>query len=106
MSPAVMVYTGTRYDLEPDLTRTPWVIHRTRWGTLRMLLGAHHPVVEVMEPAAVGDWIFLFAQIAAIRIRSLATRRTVTISSYCIANADPAPEAKARWHLSDAVARR
>ena len=70
-----------------------------------MLLGAHHPVVEVMEPAAVGAWFFLFAQIAAIRIRSLVTRRTATISSYCIANADPAVEAKIRWHLPDAVAR-
>jgi glycosyltransferase involved in cell wall biosynthesis len=107
MSPAIMLFTGTRYDLEPELlARTPWVIHQTRWGVVRTLLSAHHPVIEVMEPAAVDGWPFLFAQIAAIRIRSLVSRRPATITSYCIANGDPTPETKARWHLPGAVARR
>ena len=35
----------------------------------------------------------------AVRLRSIVARRRSTIAAYCMANADPALEVQARWHL-------
>jgi glycosyltransferase involved in cell wall biosynthesis len=106
MVPARMLYTGTRYDFDEalvDPSEPPVLVGR--FGVLRELLRRHHDVVEVTEPAMITRAGFLLVQLLAVRARDLVDRRRTMIVTYCIGNADPALEVRARWHLPLPVAR-
>jgi glycosyltransferase involved in cell wall biosynthesis len=100
MEPAQVLYTGTRYDFDENVAdRTDIPVQSSRVGVLKELLRHHHSVVEINEPAMVGQGPYLLAQVLAIRARSLLLRRPSEVTAYCIANADPALELRARWRL-------
>jgi glycosyltransferase involved in cell wall biosynthesis len=107
MAPARVLYTGRRNDFDASLIDQSNPPERlSRLGVLRELLRRHHETVEINEPALVASWPFLLSQIAAVRLRALATRRRRSvIVTYCIGNADPAREAQVRWRLPPPVAR-
>jgi glycosyltransferase involved in cell wall biosynthesis len=106
MTPARVLFTRTRYDFDESLVdpaNPP--VRLTRLGVVRELLRREHAVVEMNEPA-IGDLFpFLLAQVAAIRLRGLISRRRATIAAYCIQNADPALELARRWRLPRPLAR-
>jgi glycosyltransferase involved in cell wall biosynthesis len=105
MVPARVLYTDRRNDFDASLIDPASPPERlSRLGVLRELLRRHHETVEINEPALVASWPFLLAQVAAVRLRALATRRRTAIVTYCIGNADPAVEAQARWRLPPRVA--
>lgn len=100
MVPARVIYGTTRYDYDPteaDPANPP--VQLNRLGILRELARRHHTTVDINEPAMVDRWFFLLLQVLAVRFRSLLARRPTTIASYCMANANPALEVGARWHL-------
>ncbi|HEY8524539.1 MAG TPA: glycosyltransferase [Acidimicrobiales bacterium] len=106
MVPARVLYTSRRADFDRSLVDPDHPPERRgRLGVLRELAGRRHDVVEVNEPALVERWPDLLAQVAAVRLQGLVTRRRPAVVAYAIGNADPALEAAARWRLPAPVAR-
>jgi glycosyltransferase involved in cell wall biosynthesis len=106
MTPARVLYTSHRDDFDESLIDPANPPERVgRLAVLRELLRRHHDVVEINEPALVGSWGFLLAQVAAARLRALVDRRPTAVVTYCIGNADPAAEVRARWRLPAPAAR-
>jgi glycosyltransferase involved in cell wall biosynthesis len=106
MTPARVLYTSHRDDFDQSLIDPANPPERLgRLDVLRELLRRHHDVVEINEPALVGNWTFLLAQVAAARLRAFVSRRPTAVVTYCIGNADPAAELRARWRLPPAAAR-
>jgi glycosyltransferase involved in cell wall biosynthesis len=106
MTPARVLYTSHRDDFDESLAdpaNPPEAVGRLR--ALGELLARHHDVVEINEPALVGSWGSLLAQVAAARLRAVLARRPTAVVTYCIGNADPAAEVQARWRLPPAAAR-
>jgi glycosyltransferase involved in cell wall biosynthesis len=106
MVPARTFYTGTRYDFDASLVdpaNPP--VRVTRPGAVRELLRRHYAVVEVNEPDMVTEWPFLAAQIGAVRLRGLLSRRRTAIVAYCIGLTEPAFELRRRWRLPGVIAR-
>jgi glycosyltransferase involved in cell wall biosynthesis len=100
MAPARVLYTSRRPDFDTSLVDPANPPHHlSRFGVVRELLRQRYETVEINEPATVEAWPFLLAQIAAVRLRDLATRRRSRIVTYCIGNADPALELRARWKV-------
>jgi glycosyltransferase involved in cell wall biosynthesis len=100
MAPARVLYTSRRTDFDASLVDPANPPHQlSRFGVVRELLRQRYETVEINEPATVDAWPFLLAQIAAVRLRDLVTRRRTTIVTYCIGNADPAVELRARWKV-------
>lgn len=106
MVPARVLYTSRRDDFDTSLIDPANPPERlSQLGVLRELLRRHHDTVEINEPALVECWPSLLAQIAAVRLRGLAARRRTAVVTYCIGNADPALEVRARWRLPLPLAR-
>jgi len=103
---ADLIYNTTRYDYDPaaaDSGNPPRQLSRP--ATVITLLRTPYRAVEVAEPAVVDRWLDLFAQITAIRIRSLVSWRRTRIVAYCIGIADPQFEVMARWRFPRRVAK-
>jgi glycosyltransferase involved in cell wall biosynthesis len=106
MEPARMLFTGARYDFEPDavdLAEEP--VQLGEWAVVGHLLRHHYDVVEVNEPAMVDRWKYLVPQLAAIRVRSLLSRRRTVVTTYCIENADPVLKVAQRWRIAPPTGR-
>jgi glycosyltransferase involved in cell wall biosynthesis len=91
MTPARVLYTGTRYDFDESLidgANPP--VRLSRYGVIHELLWRQPPVLEVNEPNMVAAWSFVLAQVAAVRLRGTLSRRRTTVVAYCIGNTDPA----------------
>jgi glycosyltransferase involved in cell wall biosynthesis len=105
MVPARVLYTGTRYDFDTsliDATNPP--LRRRRAGVVGELLRRHHDVLEVNEPAMVAEWPFLLAQLGAVRLRNLVSRRRTAVVAYCIGVADPVDALARRWRVPRPIA--
>ena len=106
MVPALMWYSATRDDFDPELidpSRAPERLSRRE--ILRRLARGRYPVVEVAEPAMTGQWAFLLPQLLVLRLGRLLRRNDTIVTTYCIHNADPVPEAQVRWRLPSWLAR-
>jgi glycosyltransferase involved in cell wall biosynthesis len=106
MQPAEILFRGTRYDYDASLAPAGLVLRRaSRRAAIADLARTPYRVVEVIEPHMTNGWSYLLAQIFAIRLRGLLSRRPERIVTYCIGNADPALEISRRWRLPLPVAR-
>jgi glycosyltransferase involved in cell wall biosynthesis len=106
MAPAEVFFQGTRYDYDESVLPPGVVLHRVgRVGAVAELARTRYRVVEVNEPLMTTRWFDLLAQLVAIRLRSLLSRRRERVVAYCIGNADPALEASRRWRLPLPIAR-
>jgi glycosyltransferase involved in cell wall biosynthesis len=105
MRPARLIFAGTRYDFDRELAQGLELLELSGFRLIWHLLRTPYRVVEVAEPAIVERWPGRVAQIAAVRIRSLVSRRRTRVVTYCIGYADPAEEVATRWHLPPLLAR-
>jgi glycosyltransferase involved in cell wall biosynthesis len=105
MTPAQVLYVGTRYDFDEDLVdRANPPQRRSRVGVIRELLRRQPSVLEINEPTMVSAWPFLLAQAATVRLCGALTQRRTTIVAYCIGVTDPAVRLEQRWRLPRPVA--
>lgn len=91
---STVIYRKARYDFDPgagDPASPPLRLGRGR--TIWHLLTHTYDVVEINEPGIAWLWRDLLFQVAAVRVRSLATRRHTSIVAYCIGIVDPAVDA-------------
>jgi glycosyltransferase involved in cell wall biosynthesis len=106
MVPARVLYTDTRYDFDTSLIdATDPPVRRSRAGVVGELLRRHHDVVEINEPTMVTEWPFLLAQVGAVRLRGLVSRRRTAVVAYCIGVTDPVGALGRRWRLPAPLAR-
>lgn len=106
MAPAQVLFHRTRYDYDESLADPDAMPRRvSRAGAVAELVRTSYRVIEVNEPLMTDRWPDLFAQLAAIRLRGLLTRRRERIVAYCIGLTDPAAVISRRWRLPPRAAR-
>jgi glycosyltransferase involved in cell wall biosynthesis len=100
MTPAEVLYVGTRSDFDESLVDPANPPRRmTSWQVIRRVVSHEYAVIEVNEPASVERWPFLLVLTLAIRLAGLVRRRRARVVSYCIGNADLSLEIRDRWRL-------
>ena len=106
MAPAEVVFHRTRSDYDESLTDPLAAPRRAgRLGVVARLVRRPYDVVEVNEPVMVQRWPDLLAQIAAIRLRGVFSRRRGRVVAYCIGLTDPAEELSRRSRLPPRLTR-
>ncbi|SNR41498.1 glycosyltransferase [Blastococcus mobilis] len=107
MTPALVLHRERRYDFDAALADGPSPVRQLgRLATVLHLLRTPYDAVELNEPLMVHRWGSVAAQVAAVRLRAVLTRRRPTVGAYCIDITDPAdrlaldrrlPHPLARW---------
>jgi glycosyltransferase involved in cell wall biosynthesis len=106
MVPAEVVFHRTRADHDASLADPAAAPRQAgRLGVVARLLRRHYDVIEVNEPVMVQRWPDLLAQIAAIRLRGVLTRRRGSVVAYCIGLTDPVEELSRRSRLPPRLSR-
>jgi glycosyltransferase involved in cell wall biosynthesis len=100
MTPAQVLFHRTRADFDDSLIDPACAPRRVgRFGAIAELARRPYGVVEVNEPIMVDRWPDLLAQVVAVRLRSLLTRRRSAVVAYCIGRTDPAKDLARRSRL-------